>query len=505
MTVTVSADVSETFLNACQQHRERAAVVSQGGVRVTYDELAERVRARAEAIDSVLPAKVRTVGLYGDNSVEYLVSYYATVHCGRVPFLIDPQFAKHELEQISISCGLSTFLVDQAVAARFPLLSRARHLVDTDLRVLSVLETDGASASSIFPTEDTATCRFTSGTTGTPKCLEFSHRAVLQAAVNWIEGTGLAGGDRTLCLAGFSNGLAFNTSLLPTFLIGAELHIHEGLPSSAKIRQRVSRSRVTRLVAFPLLYRLISDSQAARAEEFRSLSMGISAGAVLPPLVRRTCRDRLRIRIADYYGIAEAGPCTFEADLDRHEGLGEPLPGVSIRLHPQAQGDTEVLVKTESMATRYLNLPGLFEERLDPNGYYRTGDIGYIQSGRLFLAGRSSGAINVAGRKIDPVEVEQAALRVPGVEDAVAFEDKDGSDATALHLVVASTRPVSRSDVVRTCRGRLSAYKIPAKVTRVPEIPRSAVGKVNMGQLRRLTSAMKDNRDQKGGDSGKSD
>lgn len=502
MTVTVSANVSETLLDACKEHRDRTALVSQNGMRVTYGEFADRVRTRAQEIDSLLAGGVRMVGLYGENSIEYLVSYYAMVHCGRVPFLIDPHFAKQELEQIQTGCGVHTFLVDQAMADRFPLRHRSRCLAGKDgLNILSPDQAQNEAASVIATSEATATCRFTSGTTGTPKCLEFSHTAVLQAAANWVKGTGLTKSDRTLCLAGFSNGLAFNTSLLPTFLVGAELHLHRGLPSSVQIMQRVRRSEITRLVAFPVVYKLISKNEAVGAEDFRTLSVGISAGAALPPEVRRACTDRLSIRTADYFGIAEVGPCTFETDPDWNVGLGAPLPGVSLRLDARPEGDTEVCVRTESMATRYLNFPGLFEERLDADGYYRSGDIGYLRSGRLFLTGRSSGPINVAGRKIDPVEVEQAAMRARGVHDAVAFEDRDGNDEATLHLVVATSEALSRVDIVRICRERLSAYKVPASITFVPQIPRSAVGKVNIAELRRLTSALGDNQHEKGEES----
>lgn len=490
MTSGTGARVSEVFLNACRQHRARTAVVSADGEEVTYGELADRVRARSDAIDSLIDSKARGVGLCGENSLEYLVSYYATVHCERVPFLVDPQFAKQELEEVRARCGVRALLADRDVASRFPLPVQTKCLQDSDLLVLSLEEAEGEQLASVGLSEATATCRFTSGTTGRPKCLEFSHRAVLGAARTWVAGTGLKESDRTLCLAAFSNGLAFNTSLLPTFLVGAQLHLGRGLPSSRKIRRTVRLSKITRLVAFPLIYRLISEDQRACAEDYESLSIGISAGAVLPPMVRNACSDRLGIRIADYYGIAEVGPCTFETEPDWTEGLGKALPGVSIRMQSQEEGDAEVRVKTESMASNYLNLPGLFEESLDEDRYYRTGDVGHLQNGRLFLTGRLGGAINVGGRKIDPVEIEQAARDVAGVDDAVAFADRDSNDTTVLHLVVAGTRGVSRADILRGCRGRLSGYKVPAHVTWVPQIPRSALGKVNIAQLQRLASTV---------------
>ena len=116
-------------------------------------------------------------------------------------------------------------------------------------------------------------------------------------------------------------------------------------------------------------------------------ALGVGAVAVpqakdrapLWPDVREEFRARFSLDISDYYGIAETGPVTFELDEDYTSGLGKPLPGVELRIAAdEGADDGEVLVRTESMASGYLNHPGLFEERVDADGFYHSGDRGRI-------------------------------------------------------------------------------------------------------------------------------
>ncbi|MFC8274230.1 class I adenylate-forming enzyme family protein [Streptomyces sp. NPDC057271] len=473
--------LDEVLLRACAEHGARRAVVDDS-TELTYAELASRVRARAGALDDALGPDEQRIALYAANSAEYLISYYALLVAGRLPFLVDAQFGAVELEGIRTSCGVDAFLTDKPDV--FPLPASARPLPDSPYAVAR--GTGPAPAAVPAPRPTTATCRFTSGTTGAPKCLEFSHEAVHSAARTWVAGTGLGPDDRVLCLAAFTNGLAFNTSLLPVFLVGGELHLYRGLPTSGGISRAVRRAGATRLVAFPLAYRLLAEAPEPDTAAFTTVRRAVSAAAVLAPEVRDGFQSRYGVRIADYYGIAETGPCTFERDPERTTGLGTALPGASLRIVPQEGGEPEVRVRTESMASCYLNVPGGLEERIDADGYYGTGDRGRIEDGRLFVTGRLGGPINLAGRKVDPAEIEQVVLALDGVSDTALFADHDPQGETVLHLVLAGSREPSRGEIVAACRERLAPYKVPGRITFLDAIPRSSAGKVRLTELKVL-------------------
>ncbi|MEU3556117.1 class I adenylate-forming enzyme family protein [Streptomyces fragilis] len=473
----------ELFLAACAQHGDRCAVVDDG-TQITYREFAARVRERADRLARSLSPREQRVALYASNSADYLVSYYALLAGGRLPFLVDAQFGATELHGIVGSCGVRVFLTDKPHA--FPLPGTATPVAGSLLTLMRPAPVAAPPVPVPVPAPTTATCRFTSGTTGAPKCLEFSAAAVHSAARNWMTGTGLEPDDRVLCMAAFTNGLAFNTSLLATFLAGAELHVYRGLPTSSGVIRALRGARATRLVAFPLVYRVLAEAPDPDPEAFAHLRRAISAAATLPPEHRAAFESRYGVRIADYYGIAETGPCTYERDPDRTAGLGTALPGVALRIVERETGEPEVLVRTESMASRYLNVPGGLEARIDEDGFYRTGDRGHLDDGRLFVSGRLDGPLNLAGRKVDPTEIERVLTGLDGVHDAVVFADHDAQGGTVLHAVLSGPRDPGRAEVIDACRVHLAPYKVPGRVTHLPAIPRSSAGKVRLTELKEL-------------------
>ena len=359
----------------------------------------------------------RHVGFCLGNRPEYVVLYFATLYAGDLPLLLDASFNTGEIESIRGDCGLDALVIERTKAAGL-VVPEGEPVAFGDDVVLLPLARPGATPFRRGRRPRSAASP--PGTTGRPKCLEFSGHAVVSAARNWVLGTGMTGEDRTLCLAALSNGLAFNTSLLSTFLAGGELHFLKGVPLTRPVARRIAEAGITRLVAFPTLYRNFVAPGGPDRSAMASLTHAISAGAPLWPDVREEFRSRYGLDISDYYGIAETGPCTFERHADHHAGLGEPLPGVEIRIAPGAGGPRkarragEVLVRTASMASGYLNHPGMFEARVDADGFYHSGDRGRLVDGRLHLVGRTQDHINVAGRKIDPTEIVAVVTALDG-------------------------------------------------------------------------------------------
>lgn len=461
--------IREAMAESLDRHRGRTAIV--GTERFSYEELGERIHAAAGLL-----REPRHVGFCLGNRPEYVILYFATLFAGRLPLLLDANFNTGEIESIRTDCGLDALVMERAKAETLDIPGKGEPVPFGDAVVLPLSRMEPRFASR----PNTEVCRFTSGTTGRPKCLEFSGHAVVSAARNWVLGTGMTAEDRTLCLAALSNGLAFNTSLLSTFLAGGEIHFLKGAPLTRPVARRIEESGITRLVAFPTLYRNFVAPGGPDRPAMASLKHAISAGAPLWPDVREEFRNRYGLDISDYYGIAETGPVTFERDASHHAGLGQPLPGAEIRI---AEG--EVLVRTASMASGYLNHPGLFEQRVDAQGFYCSGDRGRLVDGRLHLVGRTQDHINVAGRKIDPTEIVAVVSALDGVSDAIAFPDEDLNREALVHLVVvASNGEVTKGMVAEACRSRLAPWKVPGRISFVQEIPRTGIGKPRIAVLR---------------------
>jgi acyl-CoA synthetase (AMP-forming)/AMP-acid ligase II len=324
--------------------------------------------------------------------------------------------------------------------------------------------------------------RFTSGTTGGSRCLGFSEGAAVRAAAGWRQASGLTAADTVLCLATLNNGLAFNTCLLSVFGAGARLVLHAGRPIPSSIARAVRNVRPSVLVAFPFAFDALTSTGRLERGDLR---LAVSSAAALAPETRQRWQDLTGLGVCNYYGLVETGPVTFN-DASVPSSVGSPLPGAEIVIEPV---DTEsamtgrVLVRTPSMASRYLDgrSPSLHES-LTLDGFYRTNDLGFLDStGHLHLTGRAGAVVNVAGRKIDPSEVSAVIRSIPGVSDVVVRgEMAAGGEILAAYVESTS---VQRQAVVEHCRHSLAEYKLPQRIIIRAALPRSSAGKVAAARL----------------------
>jgi acyl-CoA synthetase (AMP-forming)/AMP-acid ligase II len=459
--------------------------VNDGHEEWNYAELGDHISIVQEKLYEISQGQQLRIGIYLQNSANYISSYYGVIAGKCLPFLIDKASNKAELNSIHNTCGVSHFIIDENTFGKFP-LDNVQQVASLDKGIILIACKSEPSAAP--PTlDDTVTCRFTSGSSGVPKCLEFSDTAIVSAAKNWIAGTKLKKEDKILCIAGISNGLAFNTSLLSTIIAGAELHLYTGIMMAARVLDVINQRQITRLVGFPAIYQHMVSLKNSSESQNSSLTLAISASASLDPDIRGKFLQRFDIDISDYYGIAETGPVTFEPDPSYNEGLGLPLPGVEIRIdNSRGEKAGAIQIKTESFASRYLNHFGEFSKKLTPDGYYKSDDLGTVCNYRLYLHGTSSKSANIGGRNVYTTEISSFLQRMPGMTDVELFVDKDKQGQDVLHALIVAAPTVTRETIISACRSNLASFKIPSRITFVDKIPRSGVGKATRSTLLEL-------------------
>ncbi|MFD7731519.1 class I adenylate-forming enzyme family protein [Kitasatospora phosalacinea] len=462
-------------------HRDRPAVSDPTGTLSHGDLLTRSDELRSSLDAAARPGHDRPrIALTLRNTAHYPIALLAVLGSGAVPFLFDPQWEETEIAAAVRSCGIDLLLHDRPLP---PAVAAPARPLPGGLQASAA--TGPRERPDLLPT--TELCRYTTGSTGFPNCVEFSGDAVIGAATGWITGTGLRADDGILCFAGLANGLAFNTSLVPGLLAGSVLHLAGGLPTAGHVLRYVRETGPSRLTGFPALYASLL-RRTAPAPELAGIRVAISSGAPLPPDDARALAERHGLSVANYYGIAETGPLTFDREPDPARGLGAPLPGVEFRFPPDAPAATaaEIRVRSRSMGSRYLNAPGVLEQRLDPDGFYRTGDEGYLESGLLHLAGRSGKLINIGGRKVDPTEVANVLRTLPGVTDALVLEVARSDGDKALGALVAAPGGLDADTVRAHCRSLLAPYKVPERLAVVDAIPTSSIGKARLTAARAL-------------------
>jgi long-chain acyl-CoA synthetase len=224
-----------------------------------------------------------------------------------------------------------------------------------------------------------------------------------------------------------------------------------------------------------------------------SLRLLITAGARIDPETVGWFHQHGRT-IHSFYGTSETGGITFDEtdELPEPVHVGRPLPGVSIELlsEPGLPHGGRVFVRSSGMAFGYAATSEPDAESAFVDGGFRTGDLGYLDgAGRLVLTGRVSPLVNVAGRKVDPAEIERVLVALPDVRDArvVGVECRTrGQELVA--FVVRTSAALTPLVLRRSCAETLSPYKIPRRFIFLEQWPVDSRGKVDKRALEELAS-----------------
>ena len=209
------------------------------------------------------------------------------------------------------------------------------------------------------------------------------------------------------------------------------------------------------------------------------------------------CELLPKTRICMHYGLTEASRSAFmefHTEHDKLDTAGKASPYVEVaifdtdgkRLPTSMEG--EVCVKGDHVTCSYWNEP---EERFAQDffdGYFRTGDCGYLDAeGYLHLKSRIKEMINVGGKKVSPMEVEGILNSLPGIVESacVAMPDPEGVMGELVKaFIVCNDEMLTDSVILAALRPRLEAYKLPAVIERVPGIPKTASGKIQRLKLK---------------------
>ncbi|MET8684606.1 class I adenylate-forming enzyme family protein [Streptomyces sp. NPDC004732] len=482
------------LLDSAFRARPDAVAVRGEDAVLTYGELHEKVRSTARRFRSLGVAEHGTAGLLVENTPESVVALLAAARLGLRLVPLEPGTPRSQLMSVRDTLGPLSVV---GHAARLTALDGAKDPAPLDCALIPVEdpgdtplgEPDGEEPPTAAAPDAPFLHQYTSGSTGEPKAAVHTQRNLVNGGDSYARSYGITEDDRILAAVPLLHSFGMVAGLVTALRAGAEL-VLLGRFTPARLLRALDEHACTVLVAAPMVYDLTTRAAGAASAAPRppdALRLCLSSGAALPPAVARRARERLGLDIQQVYGCTEAGVIAARRPEDGSGadlGVGRPMPGVRLRIVDE-RGDEvprgeegALLVRTPAMFLQYLGHPDA-TRRAFHDGWYRTGDVARLgPEGHLHLVGRKDSFINVGGKKVNPVEVEQVLLAHPSVAEAVVWgETIDGTGERVRATVVAGA-PLRATELTSHCRTRLLPHQVPAAVDFVASLPKSSMGKI---------------------------
>lgn len=432
---------------------DKVAVIC-GGEKITYRQLMDKVGSRAASLSEEIQPDFRPF------SSDKPLFPFRTSHT--IDFLVN-YFAIHLLGGVAVPLGRDL----------------PNELFEKMHRKLKAC---------IVP-NGTADVLFTTGTTGQSKGVVISHDTIVANAENLIKAQGYHH-ELTFIVTGPLNHIGSLSKIFPIILTGGTLHLIDGMKNpNAFFEAMDGADDSSRFATFlvPASIRMLLAFSENRLAHYSDKLEFIETGAapITQTDMERLCHVLPKSRLFNTYASTETG---IVATYDFNHGeclpgcLGEPMCHSRISVTPEGL----IACAGRTVMTGYLNEKDLTCSVL-ADGIVRTSDVGIIDSKRrLHLMGREDDVINVGGYKVQPEEVENAALSLPMIKDCVCISSEHRVLGTVLKmlLVLNAGAELDKKAIAHALREKLESYKVPMQYEQVESVNRTYNGKIDRKSYR---------------------
>jgi long-chain acyl-CoA synthetase len=348
--------------------------------------------------------------------------------------------------------------------------------------------------------EDVAFLQYTGGTTGRPKGAVLTHGnlvANVEQTRAWIGGTLEEGKETVVTALPLYHVFALTANLLVFIRLGGRNLLIANPRDLAAFVKELERTRFTAITGVNTLYRALLDAKgfdAVCAANRGALKLAVAGGMALQRELAERWQRATGAPLVEGYGLTEASPnvCANPVDAREFSGkLGRPLVSTAVAILDEQGAELppgeigEICVKGPQVMRGYWNAPEETAQAFTAEGWLRSGDLGRVDAqGRLEFVERRKDVIVVSGFKAYPAEIEEVAMRHPGVKDAGAGPIPDARSGEAVALYVVKRDPSLSAEALQAhCARYLTGYKLPKKIEFRDSLPKSPVGKTLRRQL----------------------
>jgi fatty-acyl-CoA synthase len=504
---------------------EVVTLTDAGLTRATYGEVAERVDRLARVLEMLGVGQGDRVGTFAWNNQRHLELYMAVPCVGAVLHTLNVRLFAEQLTYIVGHAEDRVIFVDDSLVPILqelaPSFSGVRHYVvmgdgedDPDcpalpnaLRYEDLLEQAGPGPYD-YPDVDerqAAALCYTSGTTGNPKGVLYSHRSISlhSTASLMTDALGLSTRDRALVVVPMFHANAWGIPHAAA-LAGADLVMPDRFLQAEPLAKLIESERPTIMGCVPTIFADLLRYAETNPTDLSSLKNAACGGSAVPRQLMRDYEERHDVGVFQAWGMTETSPVASYSRPDESAGhddaywdmrakQGKPLPWVQARLIGEegtevpwdGESTGELEVRGPWIAARYYR-DDSGEQRFH-DGWLRTGDIASIDDQAFIqITDRSKDVIKSGGEWISSVELENEVMAHPDVIEAavIAKPDERWAERPLCCVVVRDGSSLSAEQLLEHLRGRVAKWWLPDEFAFIGEVPKTSVGKFDKKVLR---------------------
>jgi acyl-CoA synthetase (AMP-forming)/AMP-acid ligase II len=493
--------------------------------RTSIAEWADRTRRIGGVLDALaVPADGR-VGTFAWNTADHLSLYWAAPCTGRILHTLNIRLFPEQLTFVVNHAEDDVVFVDRSLLGAFWKLADSfpsvRHVVvmddgapteipdDPRIHLIDDLLADAPPVR--FAAEDenqAASMCYTSGTTGNPKGVVYSHRSIYLhslGVLNASAGIGVMERDRLLPVVPMFHANAWGWGHAPLFA-GAELVLPGPQMTPPAIAAMLEEERVTMTAGVPTIWMgMLPELDGRDLSALRAILCG---GSAVPKVLSEAYREKLGMPILHAWGMTETSPLgSINGRFSAYDGLSEdeaadvrarqgiPPVGVDARIvepgtlnelpwDDKATG--ELQVRGPWIAADYYNVEHS-EDSFTPDGWLRTGDVGALDRyGNIRLSDRTKDLVKSGGEWISSVELENHLMAHPAVAEAavIAVPHPKWQERPLATVVLKSDASATKEELIEFLTPRVAKWWLPDDVVFIDEVPKTSVGKFSKKDLR---------------------
>ena len=482
-------------LLARQKDNDSTALI-YGDKRVTYKEMYNAVLAISHEL-AAQSEKYRSIGLFINNSVNYVKAYFAITFTGHVIVPISPRIKAGELVSTILYCELGVIVTD---TSNMEQLRKELREIQYLIKVFNMdtLAFEEVGKTAFLPVsggnelDEVALMLHTSGSLSLPKRVMLTHKNLVSCAEAIIESLGITKTDRTLIALPLFLASANTSQMLTHIYLGASMVILDTMFTAGYFFKLTERHIVTNFTGVPYMMRLLTENTNMQQCDISSLRFICFGGAPTPlEIIHNLMTAFPAIQCIHMYGQTEASTRISHLlpgmAAAKAGSVGKPLPGMECKL-ADSEGRSveagevgEVLVKGLNVMKGYYKRAELTSQTVT-DGWLHTGDLGrYDEDGFLYIVGRNKNVIIKGGMNIYPEEIEEVLCMHPDVKEAYVFGEKDellGEVPVAEVVLKNYEIHITINDLMKYCIDNLSSYKLPKEIIPVSQLPRTETGKI---------------------------